>query len=269
MYSGTTFRVKSGRLAGVHQKIDRVARRHVAAHMPAGAWFPSTRQILHFEGLNGPDGIKRKSPSRDEPWHYMDPAKPEDRTLLDLIHDHTVNLSAALGDCDEQRAAFETAWLAHAVVDGLTPAHHYPLGDKIEELWGKAHHERTSVKDKNIIRGATRIDTVHKNWQYWGAGGVFSAHIGFEMGVASVVAGMKLDYDPVNDEDVERLRRDGFEVCFLEAFHTIVAMNMYETYARTGWTRTLASETRKTLVPIIIKTVSLAWIAAASEEFAA
>ena len=62
MYSGTTFRVKSGRIMGTHQKIDRVAHRHLQAFLPTGHNFPTTRQILHFEGKNGPDGIKKKSP---------------------------------------------------------------------------------------------------------------------------------------------------------------------------------------------------------------
>ena len=67
MYSGTTLRTKSGRMMGVHQRIDRVARRHIEEFLPHNINFPSSRQILHFEGLNGPDGIKRKSPACDEP----------------------------------------------------------------------------------------------------------------------------------------------------------------------------------------------------------
>ena len=98
---------------------------------------PTTREILHFEGNNGPDGIKRKSPSVDEPWHYIDPANPNDRALAGMINDHYVNLVQALRDANRVRAAFEAAWMAHAITDGLTPAHHYPLSDKIEELWGK------------------------------------------------------------------------------------------------------------------------------------
>ena len=53
MYSGTTLRTKSGRMMGVHQRIDRVARRHIEEFLPYNINFPSSRQILHFEGLNG------------------------------------------------------------------------------------------------------------------------------------------------------------------------------------------------------------------------
>ena len=105
-----------------------------------------------------------------------------------MIAGHIFNLRQALRANNTQRAAFEAAWLAHAVVDGLTPAHHYPLDDKIEELWGKPHDERLTIKDKNFIKGTSRRDTFAKNWEYWGAGGVFTAHFMFEWGVASVIA---------------------------------------------------------------------------------
>jgi len=127
MYAGTTFRRDSGRIVGVHQKIDRASRRLLKKLIGKDAAFPSISQILHFEGINGPDGIKRKSPSKDEPWHYIDPTKDDDRALIGLINDHMANLVVALRTKNDERAAFEAAWLAHAIVDGLTPAHHYPV----------------------------------------------------------------------------------------------------------------------------------------------
>src|SRR5690606_10212914 len=134
MYSGTTLRNKSGRVMGVHQRIDRLARRGLMTLLPKRSYFPTAREILHFEGLNGPDGIKRKSPGQDEPWHYLDPADLEDNGLRTMIADHMYNLTVALTNDNRQRAAFEAAWLAHAITDGLTPAHHYPLEEKLEEL---------------------------------------------------------------------------------------------------------------------------------------
>ena len=152
-----------------------------------GAGFPGIREILHFEGDNGPDGIKRKSPSQDEPWHYIDPSRSDDRALIKMILDHHHNLVEALRSHNQARAAFEAAWLAHAIVDGLTPAHHYPLGDKIEELWGKPKEERLTIKDKNLIKGKNKRDTISKNWEYWGAKGVFITHGLFELGIATSV----------------------------------------------------------------------------------
>lgn len=259
MYSGTTFRIKSGRVVGVHQKIDRIAHRHLKPRVPGGLHFPTGSEILHFEGLNGPDGIKRKSPAKDEPWHYIDPKKSNDRALLGMMHDHVQNLAKALADDNHERSAFEAAWLAHAVVDGLTPAHHFPLGDKIEELWGKAHTERITIKDKNIIRGKNRRDTISKNWQYWGAGGVFTTHILFEWGVAATIAPHKFDDASPTDDEFAALEKVGFEETFLVALHKVNDLGMYDEFGNNGWTRHLANETRKILIPEIIKTVTLAW----------
>lgn len=262
MYSGTTFRKNSGSIVGVHQKIDRIARRHLRALLSDIHSFPTSAQILHFEGNNGPDGIKRKSPSKDEPWHYIDPTKPNDKVLVTLILDHEFNLTEALKNKNTERAAFEAAWLAHAIVDGLTPAHHYPLSDKIEELWGKPHHERTTIKDKNIIKGSNRRDTISKNWQYWGAGGVFTAHLSFELGVAATIAPQAFTTAGPTKADIDELERDGLEKVFLKAVHKIADLKLYDEFGQSGWTHRLATRTRNVLVPEIIKIVTLSWYGA-------
>lgn len=244
---------------GVHQKIDRVARRQLTNFLSRKVKFPEIREILHFEGTNGPDGIKRKSPGRDEPWHYIDPTNPNDTAILEMINDHIFNLSTALREKNAERAAFEAAWMAHAIVDGLTPAHHYPLSDKIEELWGKSHTERLTIRDKNIIKGKNPRDTISKNWQYWGGGGVFTAHLMFELGVASTVVSVKFEEPCMTSDDIEQLKTRGFENLFLEAVHKIDELKMYDEFGARGWTRRLANRTRKVLIPEIIKLVMLGW----------
>jgi hypothetical protein len=72
MYSGTTFRRHSGRIVGVHQKIDRVARRNLNDLIQKSIKFPGIRSILHFEGKNGPDGLKLKHSKSDSPWNFID-----------------------------------------------------------------------------------------------------------------------------------------------------------------------------------------------------
>lgn len=259
MYSGTTIRVKSGRIMGAHQKIDRVSRRQLSKIIPKNRYFPLAEQILHFEGANGPDGIKRKSPSRDEPWHFVDPRNPKDMAIYTLINDHIANLINALSKKDEIRAAFEAAWLSHAVVDALTPAHHYPLSEKIEELWGTPKEDRLNIRDKNIIRGINRRDSLLKNWQYWGAKGVFTTHVMFELGVASTITPLRFS-DVLPDTNVRiRALKEGFEPLMREAVEKVYMMNMYETYYQQGWNRRLARQTRQELVPTIIRAVILAW----------
>ena len=265
MYSGTTFRSHSGNIMGVHQKIDRIARRNMRKFTGIEHSFPTTREILHFEGNNGPDGIKRKSPSVDEPWHYIDPANPNDRALVGMINDHYVNLVQALRNTNRVRAAFEAAWMAHAITDGLTPAHHDPLSDKIEELWGKPKEERLSIKDKNIIKGENLRDTMGRNWEYWGAKGVFATHLLFEIGVAAAIKTTAFADSAPSEEWVKCADDLGLERVFLDAVQEVYALNMYETFWKQGWTARLANQTRRTLIPKICAVVMYAWYAAYRE----
>lgn len=265
MYAGTTLHGKSGGIIGVHQKIDRIARRDLGRLSGVGLGFPGIKEILHFEGNNGPDGIKRKSPSVDEPWHYIDPTRPDDRELLDMILDHHHNLVEALKLGNQTRAAFEAAWMAHAITDGLTPAHHYPLSDKIEELWGRPKEERLSVKDKNVIKGHSARDTVSKNWQYWGAKGVFMTHGLFEMGIATSIKTTKFPNSTPTNDWMEAADSKGLEKVFLDAVQEVFALGMYEHFWKNGWSAKLARQTRTTLIPIIANVITYAWYTAYRE----
>jgi hypothetical protein len=259
MYAGTTIRRGSGKIVGVHQKIDRAARRNIKRYIPKSIEFPAIKDIIHFEGINGPDGIKRKSPATDEPWHFIDPKKPEDSDLIDVIHDHMHNLSVSLKDKNDVRAAFEAAWLAHAVVDGLTPSHHYPLAEKIEELWGKAHDERTSIRDKNVIHGVNLRDTLSKNWEYWGLNGVFTSHGMFEIGAASAIATETFKDLRFDESYITKLEKIGFKAIYLESLQKIADLHMFEHLTKSDWTGTLAKQTKEVLVPEMIQMVTLAW----------
>lgn len=262
MYSGTTFRNHSGNIVGVHQRIDRVARRHMAKHLHEGDFFPSIKTILHFEGKNGPDGIKSKSPSHDEPWHYIHPTATKDDPLVTIILDHLHNLAQALQAEDEIRAGFEAAWLSHAIVDGLTPAHHYPLAEKIEELWGKPHTERKSTRDKVIISSESKREMIAKNWQYWGTKGVFNQHWSFEFGIASSITVGAFKDISIRPEDLKKVEAKGYIAYFFESLKEVDDLGMYEEYAKTGWSVRLGNASRQVLIPLIMKNVFLAWYAA-------
>ena len=261
MYSGTTFRHKSGNITGVHQRIDRVAKRHLDQKIGHAVFFPTIKSILHFEGKNGPDGIKTKSPSIDEPWHFIRPDAGPNDPLITYIKDHMYNLAEALKKNDEVRAGFEAAWLAHAITDGLTPAHHYPLAEKVEQLWGKPYNTRSSAKDKIVIKGQNPRDTLSKNWEYWGVKGVFTAHLMYEVGVSSAITTARFKNIGLTDADYERIEREGYVPYFLESLKAIDAMGTYQEFMRTGWSTYLAQVTRSELVPLIMKNVCLAWYA--------
>lgn len=261
MYAGTTLNNTSGRLIGVHQKIDRVARKHITPLLPVNVQFPSTKSLLHFEGKNGPDGIKRKSPAVDEPWHFIDPDEVEGSPLLLLIDEHRHNLAVALHQQNMERAAFEAAWMAHAVTDGLTPAHHYPLEERLRELrQGEGNETRTSVLKKGLMTGDTKVEALKNNWKFWGAKGAMTTHIAFEAGIASVVAYQRFAAGSPSDEDIRELRERGFEAYFADCVRQVASLHMYDNFIATGWTTTLAKQTNKQLMPLIIRAVVLGWL---------
>ena len=263
MYSGTTFRKKSGNLMGVHQKIDRVARKHIQPLLPTYVRFPSSKEILHFEGKNGPDGIKHKSPAVDEPWHFINPDDPTDIVLLDMIDGHIANLADALSEHNSSRAAFEAAWMAHAITDGLTPPHHFPMEEKLVELRGEGLETRNSVIKKGLMPGDTLKEKLRNNWEYWGAKGVMTAHLAFEVGVASVIPYQRFTTGMPSGNEIIYMQQRGYRDYFYEQVQIVAKMGMYQTFMKTGWTRKLAKQTNDELMPLIIRAVVLGWLAAA------
>lgn len=259
MYSGTTFHHKSGNIFGVHQKIDKAAYKDLQQFSPE--YFPSIKNILHFEGKNGPDGIKRKTPSKDEPWHFIDPNDPSDKTLLSHIRDHQTNLRKAIAKKDEQRAAFEAAWLAHAVVDGLTPAHHYPLEEHLQEKRGEGLETRDSIRKKILIPGGTNREKVRNNWEFWGAKGVMTTHFLFELGVAGAITPFPRTA-PIDTKLLEYVEREGYETYFRQTMKSIADLRMYEDFSKKGWTTQLGHKTRRVLMPTITQAVVLVWFEA-------
>ncbi len=266
MYSGTTLTAASGRILGAHQKIDRVARNHLAQLIKDNSVFPNSNKILHFEGKNGPDGIKRKSPAKDEPWHYYNPFDDDDSQLLGLIDRHYKLLVKQLKSGNHERTAFEAAWLAHAIVDGLTPAHHYPYEQKLTELrGGEGIETRTSIKEKLVLPGETRREQVKNNWKMWGPRGLITAHGMFELGIATLIAPMSFVDKQPKKAQIDELAEIGLEQFFVRRAREIAVLDTYERYIKRGWTTKLALDVRSKLTPTIINTVTLAWYAALNE----
>lgn len=266
MYSGSTLTRYSGRIMGAHQKIDRIARRHMMQIVPNGQKFPGIRTILHFEGKNGPDGIKRKSPAKDEPWHFYDPFDDTDTRLETIIQSHYDQLMVQLSRGNTEKAGFEAAWLAHALVDGLTPAHHYPYEDKLAELrGGEANETRTSIKNKIVIKGNTAPETLLNNWKMWGAKGLMSTHGYFEIGVAAIMAPLNFSDAAPNEADMRLVRKIGIVNLFKRRSREIAELHMYREFYEHGWTSRLAFQVRHSLAPMAINTVTLAWYAACLE----
>jgi hypothetical protein len=248
---------------GAHQKIDRVARKHLEKLLSDNDVFPDSAKILHFEGKNGPDAIKRKSPAKDEPWHYYNPHDDQDTLLPDLIAEHYQLLVKWLKENNRERVAFEAAWLAHALVDGLTPAHHYPYEEKLVELrGGEGIETRTTIKDKLLLPGATTKERMKNNFKMWGPKGLFTTHGLFEMGIASLIAPLSFVKARPTQADITAMRRAGIVEVFRSTAREIAALDMYERYYKRGWTTKLIVDVKQVLAPAIIQTVTLAWYSA-------
>lgn len=265
MYAGTTLNNFSGNVVGAHQKIDRVAFR-VLSKATTVQHFPSRKTILFFEGKNGPDGIKSKSPAQNEPWHFYDPFDTEDTLLIDTISDHFNTLVEELKSGNKERAAFEASWLAHAVVDGLTPAHHYPFEEKLTEMrGGEGNDTRDSIKEKLVMKGDTKKEFLANNWKMWGVKGVMVSHGMFEFGVAAIIAPLQFRKVKLTTDDFEKFNEIGIGEYYQRVARKIATWNLYEEYISYGWTVNLSKKVRDDLVPDIIHTTALFWYMALSE----
>ena len=253
----------SGELIGTHQKLDKSARRLLAKYLPATSRkFPSIDEILNFEGIRGPDGLKRKSPGVDEPEHFIIPGK-DDGVLIGYIRDHHYNLVQALRKKNRERAAFEAAWLAHAITDGLTPAHHYPFRKVVDELMSDQDYKTLfGVQVKGIMRGRNLAEAARNNWLYWGAGGVMTKHIAFEYGVAYAITPLPLKSLAPKDIKKDDFIASNFEKVFYTALERVDAMKMYDEFLQKGWNTELIVRTREVLVPEIVRAITLAWASA-------
>jgi len=167
---------------------------------------------------------------------------------------------------DSVRASFEAAWLAHAVVDGLTPAHHYPYEEKVCELrGGQGMESRTSVKAKTVFPGETLRHQARNNWQFWGPKGLFTTHFTFEWGVAMLLAPMKA-------RRLRRLMNRPFDLgdqsvaeWFRQLAQDVARLELYDAFYQSGWTISLARRVRRQLAPVLVQAVSLIWYSAARE----
>lgn len=267
MYSGTTLTKYSGRVFGTHQKIDRIARRHfqAIADPKKTAAFPRIKLILQFEGRNGPDGIKAKSAGKDEPWHFYDPFDPDDTQLIATLQSHYDNLVKHLRAKNMERAAFEASWLAHAMVDGLTPAHHFPYSNELERIRGEGLHTRDSVLNKLFIRGHSLNDTARRNWSFWGAKGLFLTHGLFELGVSAIMFPVSFSTSMPTKKELREFQKLGLSEWYKRTAREIALLNIFERFYDKGWTPKLAHDVRLLMAPRIIKAVTFAWHSAATE----
>ena len=261
----------SGKLIGTHQKLDRAARSFFAKIAPEGVDFPTYKEIVYFEGMRGPDGLKRKSPGVDEPMHFILPDN-DDGKLIKLIQDHHHNLAEALKEEKRARAAFEAAWLAHALTDGLTPAHHFPYEEAVKELMSEKDYIKIFGQPiKGVMRGDSILESAKNNWKYWGVEGLMTKHIVFEYRVALIAARQSLKklIPKLPKIEVKRLKNyQNLDLTeeFYASLRRVHNLKMYDRFRKKGWSLSLTHETKEALLPEIVKLITIGWLSALPPE---
>lgn len=269
MFSGLEFTKYSGRLLGAHQKIDRVARRHLGELIADQKQFPKIGSILRFEGKNGPDGIKVKSPAHNEPWHFLDPFAEDNSEFLHILQSHYDHLIDHLKVHDRERSAFEAAWLAHAIVDGLTPPHHFPYEETLKSMrGGEGRETRTSYKDKILFRGKNRRQTIANTYKVFGPKGLMMGHFMFEWGFMFIVRPLRLPDAKPTKKDIDECAEIGPQEYFIRHAREVASQDMFRRYLATGWNSKLSTEVRHQLAPTIVRTVTVIWYDAYRKAFA-
>ena len=262
MYAGFITPKRVVKSTGIHQRLDVAAYKMILHYLPDGA-FPEIADILNFEGYNGPDGIKSKVGLKphvkddSEPSHLYDPV-----TDTGEVPTHIANHYRGLVECLEKgdmvRGAFEAAWLAHYVGDGLTPAHHFPLEEKIAEA---AAHASPQFGEGNIAKFATFMK---RNWDIWGVKGHMSTHQSFELGIAFALVLFPIKAE-LDDAELARARSLGPVEYFKSEARDVAGLGLYERFYKEGWNNDIAATIKKTLAPQTARTIGLIWLLALLE----
>ncbi len=243
MYAGFITTKRVVKTIGIHQKFDTAAYQMVSPYFKAMT-FPTLKQIVHFEGINGPDGVKVKSLGIQDPSHMYDPIK-DAGVLPMLVEGHYQGLVESLRAKDMVRSSFEASWLAHYLTDGLTPAHHYPYDEKKEQILG-------ADSGHGLLR---------KSWLCMRGKGVLSTHINFEMGVASTLLlfPIKAKLDHTRLAEARRLGPIEF---FKQEARAVAELDLYEQFYKRGWTAELAQTIRKRIAPHTTMVIGIIWLLA-------
>ncbi len=262
MYAGFITPKQVVHRIGIHQRLDGAAYKMIQPYLPRGQ-FPTLKQLIHFEGYNGPDGLKSKSglkyKTKDDPnpSHLYDPIRDTGEIPLH-ISSHYAALVANLVAGDLIRTAFEASWMAHYIGDGLTPAHHWPLEDKIAEAAAHTAPALTAA-DPAKLAGAIR-----KNWAIWGAKGHMTTHFNFELGIAFalLIFPIKAEF---SEHELALARELGPVDYFKTEARTIAGLDLYHRFYREGWTNDLAVTVKNILAPRVARTIGIIWLLALLE----
>lgn len=243
-----------------HQKVDRMAYRHLSELLETEPPI-DLKSILHFEGPRGPDAARLKKNGNVAPWHFYQPSADNEK-YLNIVRTHHDNLAKEIRKKDAVRAAFEAAWLAHALVDGLTPAHHFPYEIELENLRQSGKETRQTIAGHFFVKGTTSRDSLQRSFELIGPKGLLTTHTSFEAGAAMIIMPLRYSVGKVTEADIELLRRSSLIEVFEIYVQEIDQLKLYERFYKEGWSPALARDVRRELAPRLAKMVTLAWYSA-------
>jgi hypothetical protein len=255
MYSGFVSHHKTVSIIGIHQRFDMAAFRMIEDKIPLDK-FPSMQDIVSFEGYNGPDGLKVKSRGQNEPSHLYDPVTDTGEVPMHITNHYRLMVEK-LKEGDLVRAAFEASWMAHYIGDGLTPAHHWPLEEKIAEAAALVTDDERGDTGKFSA-------TLRKYWAIWGAKGHMSTHFNFEMGIAfaMLIFPIKPTY---SDAELVRAQKLGALEYFKAEARDVASLELYERFYRDGWRADIANVVKNKIAPQAARAIGMIWLLAAQD----
>ncbi len=257
MYSGFVTHKRVITRVGIHQRFDMAAYRLISPYISEES-FPSLKDILHFEGYNGPDGLKVKSPKVAEPSHLYDPLTDQGEVPMH-IENHYRMLVDRLKAGDMIRGAFEASWMAHYICDGLTPAHHFPLEEKLLEARESVSSLPLDTRDFERLVAQTR-----KYWQIWGAKGHYTTHFNFEMGIAFALVLFPIRAR-FSEGSLARARSLGPLEFFKEEARAVAELELYDKFYADGWSADIAGTVKNVIAPQTAATIGYIWLLALLE----
>lgn len=177
------------------------------------------------------------------------------------ITNHYNGMVDALKKEDMVRAAFEASWLAHYVCDGLTPAHHFPLEEKMLELRGIGTQKPTSPLRKALqLNGDEPMRMIlQRSWAMWGGKGLMSTHMNFEVGVATALLFYKINA-PLDPVVLAQARRQGMLEFFKSEARAVASLQLYERFYKEGWNIDIARIIKDVIAPKTAQAIGIIWL---------
>ncbi|HSX47721.1 MAG TPA: hypothetical protein VLF63_03020 [Patescibacteria group bacterium] len=246
-----------------HQKLDRLAYDQLKKIIKSDSFFPDIEDIIGFEGKKGPDSTKlKKGGGLNQPWHFVDPHKRRDKDLIKEIGYHFDQLTLSLKKKDEIRSAFEAAWLAHALVDGLTPAHHYPYKKELQNIHGLKEERNFDILDRAYVKTGKLSKSIAQSLKLIGPKGLITTHALFEAGAYFMTAPNKFKVDLPTEKELKIVKKKGISKMFKNYLKDVAKLDIYDRYSSTGWTKDLKRDFKDEVLPRMIRIVTLSWYSA-------